>query len=72
MYVVDYVCTLSYLRGAKTEATGNYSRYNFGAASFLFCSQKKFKFVCFHRKAMAKCGMTEEALVPYKSFTHEV
>merc|ERR1712004_94589 len=30
-------------RGAKTEATGNYSR-----------------------KAMAKCGMTEEALVPYK------
>jgi len=35
-------------RGAKTEATGNYSR-----------------------KAMAKCGMTEETLVPYKSFTHE-
>ena len=40
LYVVHNVCTLSYLRGAKTEATGNYSRYNFGTASFLFCSQK--------------------------------
>jgi len=33
-------------RGAKTEATGNYSR-----------------------KAMAKCGMREEILIPYNSFT---
>jgi len=33
-------------RGAKTEATGNYSR-----------------------KAMAKCGMKEEVVIPYSSFT---
>jgi len=34
------------LRGAKTEATGNYSR-----------------------KAFAKCGMKEEVVIPYDSFT---